>query len=322
MSALELCHDVVPSSLVRLVFYLRISRSCFSISLHVATLNSLRMISGWIKKRKLISQNVFLYSGLIPCMKRQSFVAAEQGTRTRNHHRLTGNVSQFSTYLIRYPGILQNCSWKSSVLAFAAIGKLAVEWSRDFLLIFASRTHQLVVLAFSSFFPFRAYFESAYLEELFLFVTIPLAIEFVLDDIQQIRFLRPPLPCFAPPFVFVNHRCTYSVIRHEILSWQDLILPNSATDLYCLRAEFQIRQIGVSKHRTPHVFSVHYVLVKTMQPVARKLYDLLMNETLVHLLSLLKDHYIWFPWSSLGIQWWSQQLLYLQLRDQSPQCFP
>ena len=76
-------------------------RDCFTVSLHVVRLNSLRVISGLIKRRKLISKNVFLQSRLIPCVKRQSFVAAEQGTRTRNHRRLTGNVRQPST-IIRF----------------------------------------------------------------------------------------------------------------------------------------------------------------------------------------------------------------------------
>ena len=90
MSALELCLDLV---------YLRPPsfRDCFSVSSHVVRLHSLRMISGRIKRRKFISKNVVLYSRLIPCVKRQSFVAAEQSTRTRNHHRLTGNVRQSST---------------------------------------------------------------------------------------------------------------------------------------------------------------------------------------------------------------------------------
>ena len=52
-----------------------------SFSLWCARVNSLRMISGWIKRGKLITKNVFL-SRLIPCVKRQSFVAAQHGMRT------------------------------------------------------------------------------------------------------------------------------------------------------------------------------------------------------------------------------------------------
>ena len=130
------------------------------------------------------------------------------------------------------------------------------------------------------------------------FVTIPLAIEFVLDEIQQIRFVRPAVPCFAPPFVFANHWCTHWVTQHEVLCQLDLILPDSASDLYCLRAEFHSNSTDC-RFRTQNStfgFSVHYILMKSVQPVSRKLSDLLMNETFAHLL--------------------------LHLRDQSPQCFP
>ena len=51
--------------------------------------------------RRLITENVFLWSRCIPCVQRQSFVAAEQGTRTRNHCKLTGNVRQPST-IVRF----------------------------------------------------------------------------------------------------------------------------------------------------------------------------------------------------------------------------
>ena len=70
---------------------------------------------------------------------------------------------------------------------------------------FLHRLRQLAVLELSSFLPFRAYFGFENLGEPFPFETIPLAIEFVLDDFQQIRFVRSAVPCFALPFVFVNH---------------------------------------------------------------------------------------------------------------------
>ena len=76
-----------------------ISRNSFSISVHVFRRNSLRKVSRWIKRRTLICKNVLLYSRLIPCVKRQSSVAAEHGTRTRNHHKLTGNVRQPSSII-------------------------------------------------------------------------------------------------------------------------------------------------------------------------------------------------------------------------------
>ena len=109
---------------------------------------------------------------------------------------------------MQYPGIHQNGSQNSSVLAIAAIAaiaaivKCAVEWSRDFLLISALRILQLVVLALPSSFPFRAYFESAYLEELFLFSIIHLVIKLVLDEIQQIHIVHPVMPYSVPPIVF------------------------------------------------------------------------------------------------------------------------
>ena len=56
-----------------------------SLSLLCARVNSLRMISGWIKRRKLITKNVFLWSRCTPCVMRQAFVAARHGTRTWNH---------------------------------------------------------------------------------------------------------------------------------------------------------------------------------------------------------------------------------------------
>ena len=72
----------------------------FSLCVCVDTfMDSLRRISGQTKCRKLITKNVFLESRLIPCVKHQSFVAAEQGTRTRNHRKLTGNVRQSSTII-------------------------------------------------------------------------------------------------------------------------------------------------------------------------------------------------------------------------------
>ena len=52
--------------------------------------------------------------------------------------------------------------------------------SRDFLLIFAPRLHLFVVLALSSFLPFRAYFGFEYFGELFLLWTILLVVELVL----------------------------------------------------------------------------------------------------------------------------------------------
>ena len=64
--------------------------------------------------------------------------------------------------------------------------------------LFAPRILQLAVLALSSFFPFRAYFNTAYLEELSLLATIPLAIKFVLNEIRQ--SVRVVLPCLVRPF--------------------------------------------------------------------------------------------------------------------------
>ena len=54
-----------------------------------------------IKCRKLITENVFLWSRHIPCVECQAFVAAQQRTRTWNACWLTGNVRQ-SHILIRF----------------------------------------------------------------------------------------------------------------------------------------------------------------------------------------------------------------------------
>ena len=62
--------------------------------------------------------------------------------------------------------------------------------SHDFLLIFALRLHQLVVLELSSFLPFRAYFGCEYLGEPVPSQKIFLVDELVLDEIQYIRVLR------------------------------------------------------------------------------------------------------------------------------------
>ena len=129
-------------------------------------------------------------------------------------------------------GILQNrscncCTWKVSCWM--------VSW---FSLNFWIEIQSTCCTCALFIFPIHAHFESAHLEELSPFVTIPLAIELVLDEIQQVRFVHPGVPYLVPPFVFVNHWCTNWVTRHEVLFWLELILPDSASDLYCLRAEF------------------------------------------------------------------------------------
>ena len=51
----------------------------------------------------------------------------------------------------------------------AAQNRALQDVQNEFVESLREQTHQLVVLALSSFFPFRAYFESAYLDELFPF---------------------------------------------------------------------------------------------------------------------------------------------------------
>ena len=71
-----------------------------------------------------------------------------------------------------------SCNWEVSFLL-----------SHDFLWFFALRLRQLaVLLELSSFRPFRAYVGSEYPGEPFPSKTILLAIEFVLDEIQQNSF--------------------------------------------------------------------------------------------------------------------------------------
>ena len=79
------CSDLTSQT----CFYLRISRRTASRFHCTWSDENSRKISSWIKRRKLISKNVFLHTKLIPKIKRQSIAAAEQSTRTRKHPRLT-----------------------------------------------------------------------------------------------------------------------------------------------------------------------------------------------------------------------------------------
>ena len=123
--------------------------------------------------------------------------------------RELGNISGWLETWGNLPLWFDTISWNSPELFIEFIcSSISFNWEascwmvfRDLLLIFESRTRQLVALALSASFPFRAYFGSAYLEELSPCVTIPLAIEFVLDENQQIRLVHPAVPCFVPPFV-------------------------------------------------------------------------------------------------------------------------
>ena len=75
----------------------------------------------------------------------------------------------------------------------------------DFLKFFVVKLRQLVVLGLSSFLPFRAYFGSEYLEELFLSSLILLVNELVLVEVQCIRVVRPVLPIFEHKLVAEAH---------------------------------------------------------------------------------------------------------------------
>ena len=89
--------------------------------------------------------------------------------------------------------------------AFAATEKGAFVSSHDFLLLFALRIHQLVVLELSSFLPFQTYFGSEYLGEPFPSQIILLVDERVLVEIQYIRAERPVIPIFELMLVAVAH---------------------------------------------------------------------------------------------------------------------
>ena len=77
--------------------------------------------------------------------------------------------------------------------------------SHGFLLIFAQRLRQLVVLELSSFLPFRAYFGSEYLGEPFPSLIFLLVDELVLVEIQHIRVVRPVKPIFEQKLVAEAH---------------------------------------------------------------------------------------------------------------------
>ena len=151
-----------------------------------------------------------------------------------------------------------------------------VSW---FSVILESRTHQLVVLALSSFFPFRAYFEATYIEEL---------------SCHRVCSRRDSTHSF----------CTSC----SVLFWSCLI--QQVIFIAFEQSPTQIRQIDVSKHRTPHLVSLF--ITSWWKQCSRFLGSSLIFWRMTRLctyFSLLNDHCNWFPRSSLGIQWWSQQLL-------------
>ena len=113
--------------------------------------------------------------------------------------------------------------------------------------------------------------------------------------------------------------------RHEVLFWLDLILPDSAIDPFA----FEQSPLKFDRLAFPNTqnstfgFSVHYVLVKTMQPVSRKLSDLLINETFVHLpLSPERPLHLVSQKLFGHTVVKSATFVTLHLRDQSPRCFP
>ena len=153
-------------------------------------------------------------SRLIPCIKRQSFVAAGQSTRTRNHLRLTGNVRQSSTVI--WFNILEFSRIVHKIHLFLQLLQLENELLNSLVILSILNRELINLLHLRSLHSFHFVLTSSLRifskSSLLSYKSIPLAIEFVLDDIQQIRFLHPVVP--------------------------DLILPDSGSDLYCLRAEF------------------------------------------------------------------------------------
>ena len=77
--------------------------------------------------------------------------------------------------------------------------------SRDLLLIFDLRLHQLVVLELSSFLPLRAYFGSEYLGERSPSKIVLPVDELVLVEIQHFRVVRPVIPIFEHKLVAEAH---------------------------------------------------------------------------------------------------------------------
>ena len=161
-------------------------------------------------------------------IKWQSVIAAEQRTRTRNHSKLNGNVRHFlHKNLIQYRGrIVQR-------IHLFPFGKWTVELSRDSLLIFAWRIKLLYLrsLHFSDFVHFEWIAFLCLQWFLLQWNLFPTRFN------KFVLYVLHAMPFCAPPFV-VFHRCTYWVTRHEVLFWLDLILPHSAKDLCCFRADF------------------------------------------------------------------------------------
>ena len=79
--------------------------------------------------------------------------------------------------------------------------------------------------------------------------------------------------------------------RHEFLFWLDPLLLDSTNDLYCLRVEFHSNSTH-QRSRTQNStsgFSVQYVLVKTMQPVSRRLFGHTVVKSATFFISPLRD---------------------------------
>ena len=81
--------------------------------------------------------------------------------------------------------------------------------SRDFLLDFALRIHQLVVLELSSFLPTHTHFVFEYLGENFPSYIFLLEDELVLFEILYIHDGRPVIPIFEHQLVATAHRYNY-----------------------------------------------------------------------------------------------------------------
>ena len=94
--------------------------------------------------------------------------------------------------------------------------------------------------------------------------------------------------------------------------WSCLI--QQVTFIAVQQCSTQMRQIGVFEDRTRHLvslFSTFWWKQCSRSPASSPIFWWMRH--LCTYSSLLNDHCIWFPRSSLGILWWIQHLLYLSI---------
>ena len=190
-------------------------RNWSSFSLWCARLNSLTMISDWIKRWKLITKIVFLFSQCIPWVKKQAFVAAQHGTRNWNRYWLTGNVRQ-SPCVIRTH--LLKPTWNIHGVHLFLHGLQLWSEPLNCLLTCALTLLRLVVLELFSFLPSLACYGFEYIGEPFPSKIILLVDELVLVEIRQIRFVCPVIPICKHKFVAEARWCKCWEIQLGVLA--------------------------------------------------------------------------------------------------------